>query len=73
MENGEMIIVHFLFDQKPTGIYARDGEELRVGMEVETVQGSKFRVWEQDGKFWLRSPDGLFDLDNSMSPNLFIV
>ncbi len=56
-----------------TGITARDGEMIYTGYVVESVQGTRFTVVEQDGQFYLETNEGLYDFESYMSPNLWIV
>lgn len=57
-----------------TGILARDGSDIEFGDIVETVQETKFEVISILGTPKLQDKDGyLFDLQEYMSPNLWII
>jgi hypothetical protein len=57
-----------------TGINSRSGESIEFGDIVETVQGTKFEVISILGQPKLQDKDGyLFDLENYMSPNIWII
>lgn len=58
---------------KETGVPARDGTMIKVGDTVESVQGTVFEVVEQNGNFYLKRPEGLYNLESYMSPNLWII
>lgn len=56
-----------------TGIKARNGDNIYCGDIVQTVQDTVFKVTYQDGKHWLERPEGLYNFEPYMSPNLWVI
>lgn len=54
-----------------SGVTARDGQMLCLGDNVETVQGTKFYVTLYKDIFCLQAEEGLYELGEWMSANLF--
>ena len=87
MEDSEMILVHNSFDGRElienkndkefTGVFTRYKEKIFVGDKIETVQGNVFDVikLEINGviKYALHDGKRPYDLDEYMSPNLFLI
>lgn len=87
IENGEMIFVHNSFDGREileeknekefTGIYTRYKEKIFVGDKVESIQGTVFDVIKLEHlngvKYALHDGQRPYDLEEYMSPNLFLI
>jgi len=59
--------------RKATGIKARNGDMIHVGDIVQTVQDTVFKVVETHLGCFLERPDGLYDFEAYMSPNIWII
>lgn len=61
------------YERAATGIKARNGDEIYCGDIVQTIQDTVFKVAYVDGQYWLERPEGLYDFEPYMSPNIWII
>lgn len=56
-----------------TNIQARNGDILHTGDIIQTVQDTIFVVVARGDTFYLSRPEGLYNLKEYMSPNIWII
>lgn len=61
------------YDHVETRIKARNGDMIFGGDILQSVQDTVFRVAKINGEFVIERPEGVYELEEYMSPNLWVI